>query len=206
MFMGLHCILSNFYTPLEKLDFRDLPAKGGHIATRPILSQLGLIISQSDNFEYDYFELYRYYDMTKSEGEVIDVAKVVEDMTAAEDPIIVLISGKITQTNEKTIFGYYLPFRGHDEHNDVDPCLLFQLSPIHDVFRGDNAGRPGWEICSQSLIFGKKDEGMALVLEEDCKRAALFHNISGDGLYEATAWRGTWQVDVQIEEIEMWVE
>lgn len=82
------------------------------------------------------------------------------------------------------------------------------LSPVHDVFRGDNAGRPGWEIGSdRSLTVGERDKGVALFLGKDCKQTTLFHHVSGKGLYEATAWRrGDWQVDVQFEDIKIWIE
>lgn len=44
------------------------------------------------------------------------------------------------------------------------------------------------------------------MLRKECKRATVSHHISGKGMYNATAWRGDWQADMQIEEIEMWVE
>lgn len=32
------------------------------------------------------------------------------------------------------------------------------------------------------------------------------HRVSENGMYGATAWRGDWKVNLQVEETEMWIE
>lgn len=204
--MGLRRFLSPLYKPLDEIDIKDCPSKPGHIATRPILSQLGMILSGTVTF--DKIQLHKYYNVTESTTS-INAAILAEQIAATQtaavpDPVILLISGKLTQTGERAVFGYHLTWFNS---GDPDPCLLFQLSPVHDVFRGDNAGRPGWKIDSdENLVFGERSNGVALVLGKDCKRAMVSHHVSGKGMYGATTWRGDWQADMQVEEIEMWIE
>ncbi|ODM15876.1 hypothetical protein SI65_08717 [Aspergillus cristatus] len=202
-FIGLSRLLSPFYKPLNEIDIKDCPSKPGHIATRPILSQLGMILPGTVTF--DNIQLHKYYNLNESITS-INAAILAEQITttqtaAVPDPVTLLISGKLTQTGERAVLGYHLPWFNS---GDPDPCLLFQLSPLHDVFRGGNAVRPGWKIDSdENLIFRESSNGMALVLGKDCKRATVSHHVSGKGMYDATAWRGDWQADVQVEEIEI---
>lgn len=111
-----------------------------------------------------------------------------------EDPVIILlISGKLARTNEKAIFGYHLPW----SKSENSP-FLFQLGPVHYVFKGSNAGRPGWTVDGdENLVFGERASGVTFVLERDLKRMKVSHHVSGDGVYSATAWRGDWEADVQ---------
>lgn len=203
--MGLRRLLSPLYKSSDEVDIKDCPSKPGHIATRPILSQRGMILSGSVAF--DNIQLHKYYNVTGSTTS-INAAIIAEQITATQtaaipDPVILLISGKLTQTGERVVFGYYLTWFNS---GDPDPCLLFQLSPVHDVFRGDNASRPGWNIDSdENPILGEAN-GVALVLGKDCKRARISHHFSGKGMYNSTAWRRDWQADMQVEEIEMWIE
>lgn len=111
-----------------------------------------------------------------------------------EDPVIILlISRKLAQTNEKAIFGYHLPWSEFE-----NPPFLFQLGPVHYVFKGVNAGRPGWTVDGDGyLVFGERPSGVTFVLGRDIKRMKVSHHVSGDGVYSATAWRGYWEADVQ---------
>ena len=76
------------------------------------------------------------------------------------------------------------------------------------MFGGYNTERPGFEPDENgSLIFGEKGNGVALVLEGDLKRMTVSHSVSsGNEIYAATSRRGDWEMDIQVEEIEMWLE
>lgn len=76
------------------------------------------------------------------------------------------------------------------------------------MFRCYNAERPGYEIDENgSLIFGERGNGVALVLDRELKRMTVSHSVSsGNEIYGATSWRGDWEMDVQLEGIEMWLE
>lgn len=90
----------------------------------------------------------------------------------------------------------YFPF-------DESP-FLFQLSDIQDAFRG-NASRPGPELDGGELVFGQRNNGVALVLKQDLERVTVSHNVSGQNkpMYVATTWRGDWQVEVEVGETEL---
>lgn len=47
-----------------------------------------------------------------------------------------------------------------------------------------------------------------IALRQDSKKAIVSHNISGqhEPMYAATAWRGDWQVEVEVEDIALWIE
>lgn len=155
--------------------------------------------------------LHKHYDLDENmlTTNVADLAEQITTIPAEEAVVLLLISGRsLTQTNEKVVFGYHLPWYDASDKEGRNHCLLFQLSPVHDVFRGYNAERPGFKIDENgSLVFGEKGNGVALVLERALKRMTVFHSVSsGDEIYSATSWRGDWQMDVQVEEIEMWLE
>ena len=103
-----------------------------------------------------------------------NAAALVEQITAipAEEVVIILlVSGRLTHMNEKVVFGYHLPWYDTCDNERRNHCLLFQLSPIHDMFRGYNAERPGYEIDENGcLIFGERGNGVALVLDRELKR------------------------------------
>lgn len=56
-----------------------------------------------------------------------------------------------------------------------------------------------------SWFLGKKGNGAMLVLQLDSKKANVSHNVSGqlEPVYAATTWRVDWQVEVEIEDIEL---
>lgn len=117
------------------------------------------------------------------------------------DPVIVLISGKITNTDERAIFGYHRPL------SDLDaPYVLFELSPIHDTFSGSDSSLLGGIIDGDdNLVFGEEDNGVAFVLHSNLRHLQVLHKVSGP-MYGATEWRGDWTANVEVEEVEIWTE
>lgn len=136
------------------------------------------------------------------------LADQMTEIPGQEAAIILLVSSRLKQMNEKVVFGYHRPFYDPSDEEGGNNCLLFQLSPTHDVFRGYNAEQPGFKIDENgSLVFGEKEGRVALVLERDLKQITIFHNASsGNGFYDVTSWGGNWEMNLQIEEIEMWLE
>lgn len=119
------------------------------------------------------------------------------------DPVIVLISGKITNTDERAIFGYHRPLS-----DLVAPCVLFELSPIHDAFSGSDRNLLGGKIYSgDNLVCGEKDNGVAFVLHKDLRHLQVSHKVSGQNepMYGATEWRDDWTANL-VEEVEIWTE
>ncbi|EYE94197.1 uncharacterized protein EURHEDRAFT_413418 [Aspergillus ruber CBS 135680] len=58
-------------------------------------------------------------------------------------------------------------------------------------------------------ILGQRDNVVELVLTRNLTRANILNDSSAqieEPAYRATSWRGDWQDEVEVEEIEIWVE
>lgn len=113
----------------------------------------------NETLSFSDLQLHKYYDLDESMS-TTNAAALVEQITAipAEEVVIILlISGRLTQTNEKVVFGYHLPWYDSSDNEGRNHCLLFQLNLFHDMFRGYNTERPGFEPNeNKSLIFREK--------------------------------------------------
>lgn len=157
-------------------------------------------------------QLFHHYNLQSNPDIAVNLANAI---TTTEGPLFLLISGKIIDENEErnkdAVFGVFIADNANDgteiqpkRQVDWDSILLFQLSPVHDIFRG-TVGKPGWEVIGEELCFGERDGGVALALEKDLGRAILMQNVDGkEGVYEATEWRGNWNLQVEVKEFEIW--
>lgn len=196
---GLQRLLGPFYRDLEDDEIIiDLP-QPGKVATLPVLAQMSSL---------GVFSWYcvcikppKSYDVSDT---TVTASALADDLDALPTAAIaLLVSGKNSQTGKKTMFGYYIP---DPEFEEVQK-FLFQLSPIQHAFRG-NTTRLGRELDGGELVFGQKGNGVVLVLQQDLKKAIVSHNVSGqhEPMYPATAWRGDWRVEIEVEDIEVWTE
>lgn len=145
-------------------------------------------------------KLYKDYGLQSTTS--VNTATLKKDLEAIKDPVIILlISGTLTKTGEKTMIDYYLPWLDSDL-DELPPCLVFQLCPVHSIFQGNPVSRqPGWEGERKS------ENKPVLTLQEDLKRASVAHGRGfGKSMYGATAWMGNWEVSVDVEGIEVLIE
>lgn len=84
------------------------------------------------------------------------LADQMTEIPAEEAVIFLLISGRLTQTNKKVVFGYHLPFYDSSDEDGGNRCLLFQLSPIHDVFRGYMPSGQGLKSMRMGALFSER--------------------------------------------------
>lgn len=170
LFTGLSHILAYFHTTSDSNSLANRPPpQPTNITTLPVSAQLSTILSDTVYFDHGKFhESYNIHDTSSS-------STLMEEITTAPDPLILFVSGNVARNGEKATFRYLLPWSGGD---DSAGLFLFQLNPFHEVFRG-NGTRPGWVLEREELIFGERYNGVVLVLAEDLKRAALFHDFSG---------------------------
>lgn len=164
------------------------------------------------DFDWDELQLFHQCNPKSKPDTAVNLADAV---TTTERPILLLVSGKIINENEEcsenTVFGAFIANTARDGTEiqakgqvDWHSTLLFQLSPVHDVFWG-NLGRAGWEVIGEGLSFGNKDSGVALVLGKNLRRATLMQSMDRkEGVYDATEWRGSWSLQVEVEGIEIW--
>ncbi|KAF1948881.1 hypothetical protein CC80DRAFT_539395 [Byssothecium circinans] len=132
-------------------------------------------------------------------------------MKSIPESVILLISGK-DAGGESYIFGAHVPDPedlAQIQEREVPTwakSLLFQLSPVQDVFRG-KIGKPTWIVSEERIVFGSENGGACLSLDASMKKARFSHSIKdaeGEGVYEVTNWRGDFSVDLAIDEMELW--
>ncbi|KAB8244288.1 hypothetical protein BDV35DRAFT_360379 [Aspergillus flavus] len=193
---SLMCLLTPFYKDPEDEDYTLTIPQSGKVATLPIFAQMGSLnifgICQG-------LQEYKYYDLRTTS---VTASAIADDLDAfPKAQIILLLSGKDSRTEKKTIFGYYVPLL-EIKHAP----FLFQLSDTSDSFLG-NGPRPGHELDGGELIIGQRGNGAALMLRQDSKRAIVSHNVSTqfEPMYAANTWRGDWQIEFHVEEIELWM-
>ncbi|GAB1197173.1 hypothetical protein APSETT444_006464 [Aspergillus pseudonomiae] len=193
---GLAHLLTPFYQDREDESYSSGIPQAGKVATLPVCAQM---VSLDISAIYGPHE-YRYYDLRTISLTAATVANELDAFHKAA--IALLLSGKDSQTGQKTVFGYYVPFLEFKK-----PPFLFQLSDISDSFRG-NGPRPGHELDGGELVLGQRGNGAVLVLRQDAKRAIISHNVSDQfqPMYAANAWRGDWQIEFDVEEIEIWIK
>jgi hypothetical protein len=122
---------------------------------------------------------------------------------------LVLVSGKHASHDRPLTFGAFIKGLTSNEdivkqqHDDWERSLLFQLAPIYDIFRS-NVGKKAWT-CSKDaeLWFGEQGAGFAMGLINGGRRLSVLHKGS-KGVYQTTAWRGDWELNVEIERVEVW--
>lgn len=190
----------------------DPPSIFGDILTRPLMSQLSTFLVGCAYF--GDFKRIQYYPATASSRQT--PAAVMEAVEKAPDEAIIIVSGT-TESGDIHTFGVFSPkpqVDGVSIHTNViqnqvglEPCSIFQLTPIQDVFRGV-PGKPGWTVDSDTITFGKG--GMVMTLKDGLRHAEIKHRVSetsdSDGVYSTNDLRGNWTVEVEISEIEIWSE
>ena len=207
LFDTLYTVSFNLLGQPESLpDLEQVIPEPGKILTLPKLTQLASVLECDFSWD-DICPLYQY-NPDDNRNTASSLAETID--TSGEYPILLLVSGKISHENttEDAVFGALIANITHDG-TDIQPkphsTLLFQLSPVHDIFRG-NVGRAGWSVVREELCFGERDCGVALVFAKDLKGATVVHSLDGNdkAVYESSEWRGTWSTQVEVKAIEIW--
>ncbi|KAE8377052.1 hypothetical protein BDV26DRAFT_264332 [Aspergillus bertholletiae] len=194
---GLMRLLTPFYMdPDDESYSLDIPLSG-KVATVPVFAQMATLRVLA---VFRDIQEHKYYDLRTT---AVTASTIAGDLDAfPKTAMILLLSGKNSRTGEKTIFGYYIPRLAYR-----NTPFLFQLSDIQDSFCGDGP-RPGHELDGGELVIGQRGNGAALMLRHDSKRAIVSHNVSDQfkPMYAANNWRGDWQIEFDVEDIELWIE
>jgi hypothetical protein len=187
-----------------------LLSQPGIILTRPVLSELGFLLSETISFD----ELHLHYQSIPSALTNDDrVSEMITAIKNSSESSLVLFSGKSLSTGGPVVFGGFFPSPVQDEKEILNPeqnywerSLLFQLAPIYDVFRS-RVGQPAWNQTGQEGWFGENGKGVTVGLIDGLRKAKVSHIGEGeDGTYEATKWRGNWELQIEIEHVEIWGE
>lgn len=189
----------------------------GSILTLPRMSQLSSFL-----IGCAYFGDFRRFQHYTSLHPRPTPTEFVSAMEAVPNEGIVVLSGTEATTGETFIFGVFSPkpkLDGSSVQTSVapgwvglEPCSIFQLAPVQDIFRGVT-GKPGWTVETDAVIFGQKQgggSGVVMGLKDSLRRAEITHRVSeGDDdakIYEPNPWRGNWAVNIEISQIEIWSE
>lgn len=176
-------------------------AKPGAILTLPRMVQLeGFLFNSVDMTNIHRFESKR------------NAAELVQAIKGITECALLVISSH-TATNEIFVLGAFIarplmdgPCVQSGGPDFDETACLFQLSPTHDVFRG-RVGAPAWCTNSDGLIFGDKDYGVALALDESLMIARFTHRLSdadGRAVYGPTVHRGDFETLLSIDGFELW--
>jgi hypothetical protein len=184
-------------------------AAGSAILTHPRMAQLESILFNSLCVA-DIRLFHRHVHPTKNTA-----SDLVEAIEKIPECALLIISGRTAASHTPCTFGAFIarpPLDGpRIQHGDPafeDTALLLQLSPVHDVFRGQ-VGQPAWAVTDEGLVFGNTGAGAALVVDGRGARARFVHTPfggAGEPAYRATRHRGKFEVSFAVETIEVWGE
>ena len=218
LFDALYTVSSHILEPPEVLlDLEEVIPEPGKILTLPKLTQLASVLECDFSWDEDFYLLYQYNSDKNNNAALNLVENLLEAICVSEEiPTLLLVSGKLSHDNttEDVVFGAFIANTTHDgteiqpkPQEDQNSTILFQLSPVHDIFRG-NVGRAGWSLVNEELCFGERDCGVALVFAKDLKEAKVVHNLNGNqkAVYEPSEWRGTWSTNFEVKSIEVWTD
>ncbi|EPE27652.1 hypothetical protein GLAREA_04443 [Glarea lozoyensis ATCC 20868] len=120
---------------------------------------------------------------------------------------MLLISGHKKLENETFIFGAFVKDLADSftvvelEDKRRERTFLFQVSPTHDVFRSQ-VGKTAFA-ADDGLSFGTSGSGFSMRLESDLSKLHVCHKLAGDGVYQPTTWRGDWELELEVDRIEL---
>ncbi|KAJ5092013.1 hypothetical protein NUU61_006883 [Penicillium alfredii] len=186
-------------------------SKPGRLFNVPVMIQISTIFGLEDVLYIDECRLLWSHDAARDQANASELATVI---SKPELPVLILVSGKDTQTHEKYMFGAFIPCPSEDckriqpKRNDDHPiCSLFELCPVQDVY-GGSLECPAWTISDDGISFGDPQTGVALVVNNSLSRATFTQVLDGEDepIYYPTVWRGNRRVDIKLEGIEVWCE
>lgn len=201
VFLDRHCVFdANIGYPPT--------AEEGVILTLPRMAQLESFLYNSICMA-DLPRIQTYSHATPSTSE-----NLIEAINTISECALLIISGH-TSTNDTCIFGAFIARPAvdgpciHDGRSDYEEtALLFQLSPIHDVFRG-RKGKAAWSLTTNGIEFGRKGFGVALTIDNALSNGVLSHiasQPSNKATYSTTESRGSFEILFRVKSIELWGE
>ena len=125
-------------------------------------------------------------------------------------------------TDNRVVFGIYLNVPWRTTHKDAlgdTSTLLFQLEPVHEIFRASSLNRDYITFTKSGIGAGcpppkKSIAGMeshtalgavSLYLDENLEFGAFTHEVAGGGAFGTSKTRKTdWQDKFEIEAVEVW--
>ncbi|KAJ5093908.1 hypothetical protein N7456_009769 [Penicillium angulare] len=187
------------------------PSSFGEILTLPHASQLSTFLSGCLTFEY--LRCFEHYTPSRlpTPNALIEAVETFPD----DSPVLLILSGT-TKSGETCVFGVFSPKPKADGASIVtnivpnviglEPCSIFQLAPVQDIFRGI-PDKPGWKIDNETVTFGQ-DGGVTMTFTDGLRCVKITHGSEegSEGGYKSNKLRGSWTVELEISQIEVWSE
>ncbi|KAK4452545.1 hypothetical protein QBC34DRAFT_455322 [Podospora aff. communis PSN243] len=153
---------------------REVPSRPSSdgILTLPLAAQLATFLSW--NVDYTSLTCHARFKPEDAPENVSALLKALIPPSGFEPPSILLLQGFSAATSEPVVFGFFTPSPDKDGKaiQDVSPpnyigvenCALFQLAPVHEVFRG-TVGKAGWSVADdKTIVFGDVGAGASVTV------------------------------------------
>jgi hypothetical protein len=178
------------------------------LLTPTILTQLSFILDSTASFE----EAPLIYQFKRNHSTMTDYARIeipnaLHPISRDHDFRVLLISGHNEISKETFTFGAFVQGLSDNaqivdrQDESLERTFLFQLSPIHDIFRS-KIGSKAWKVAD-SLCFGETDAGFSMKMENNLDKLHVSHKTAGEGIYQSTKWRGNWELVLNIDRVEI---
>lgn len=183
----------------------------GCLLTRGAISQILVTLNSTIAFDNpDLIYQHQTSNLTLDTTSASEFCNAIKLPQSGEfDFRVVLVSGRSVAHNTPFIFGAFMQGLAPDEEivpryaDDWERSLLFQLAPVHDVFRS-NVGKRAWTSEKDAeLWFGEQAAGFAMGFVNGGRRLSVVHK-GGDGVYQTTTWRGDWELEIEVDKVEVW--
>jgi hypothetical protein len=172
------------------------------------LTQLSFILDSTATFD-DTPLLFQFNGGdSKSVGDAkLNIDNALSSISIDCDFRVVLISGNQSSTRESFTFGTFV--QGLSDNAQIVDCqdknleriLLFQLGPIYDIFRS-NIGSKAWTV-TDGVCFSEPNAGFSMKLGNGLNKLYVYHRTASEGVYQSTKWRGTWELVLDIDRVEI---
>ncbi|KAJ5287450.1 hypothetical protein N7478_003136 [Penicillium angulare] len=189
----------------------ECPNSFGEILTLPRASQLSAFLSGC--LAFDYLRCLEYYTPSSLPSPNV-LIEAVE--TSPDDSRVLLLLSGTTRSGEPYVFGVFSPKPKVDGASIVtnivpsavglEPCSIFQLAPVQDIFRGI-PDKPGWKVDNETVTFGQNG-GVMMTFTDRLRCVEIIHvsEEGGEGVYRSNKLRGNWTVELEMSRIEIWRE
>ena len=199
------------------------------ILTPTILSQLALFFPSPTYYHNPYLTsgrnvksllpLYLSDRLSLDNTRAPSLEALANGVLLEPHPSILLVSGEDSTNGDSVIFGAYLPMewqerpKGSEAHFGSADSLLFQLAPIHDLFRCNGSSDARYARLSrekeEGISFGNRNSGrVSLALDAALENGVFTQRADDEGPYQpcvTASGRGdAWEVRFSIADVEVW--
>ena len=174
----------------------------GEILTLPVLSQLGLFMPTSLNFA----QLTQRF----TTDDTHDINDLIQSLVSWEAPFVLLVTGldvvENGQVENPRTIGMFLPhISSATQYKDggSQDNFIFQLSPVHEVFRADNREVQDAKFNAEGFV-SSACQGVRLMLDKRLEYSTLMHGGKEHQLRSDVERGSHWERKIKVKNMEAW--